>query len=69
MDKFLAEVKSYADAVGVLPATVVQRAGAGNGSTWYRWVARTASPTMATVDKVRGYMASNLPPSDKANAA
>ena len=61
MEQFLTDVRAYADAVGLKPTTVIQRAGAGNGSTWARWETGKGSPTMLTADKVRSYMAANPP--------
>ena len=69
MEKFLTEIRTYADAVGLKPTTVIQRAGAGNGSTWARWEAGKGSPTMLTADKVRSYMVANPPSPKKEDAA
>lgn len=56
------DVRAYAARFEVKPATVVQKAGAGGGSTWGRWVRDESSPTQRTLDKVRKYMADNPPP-------
>ena len=58
MDEFVSEVVAYAQALGVTPGTVVQRAGCGNGSTWNRWLA-SRGPSLRTVDKLLKYMADN----------
>ncbi len=54
----MAEVRAYAAAVGVLPTTIIQRADAGNGSTWAKWEA-AGTATHRTTDKVRSYMAAH----------
>lgn len=54
----MAEVRAYATAIGVLPTTIIQRAGAGNGSTWTRWEAGSTA-THRTTDKVRSYIAAH----------
>lgn len=69
MEQFLEDVRKYAQAFGVLPTTVVQRAGVGGGATWGRWESGKGSPTLATVDRLRRYMAENPPSGDKADAA
>jgi len=65
MEEFISEIRAYATRVGVMPTTVIQRAKAGNGSTWRRWESGDSSPTLQTVDRLRNYMAEN-PPSDVA---
>jgi hypothetical protein len=62
------EVRTYASAIGLLPTTVIQRADAGNGSTWAKWEAG-GTATHRTTDKVRSYMAANPVPKDKEDAA
>lgn len=57
MDQLIDEVRSFASAAGVSPATVVQRAGCGNGSTWAKWISGVGSPTLRIVDRLRAYMA------------
>ena len=58
----MSEIRAYAARVGVMPTTVIQRAKAGNGSTWRRWESGDSSPTLQTVDRLRVYMAQNPPP-------
>tara|TARA_R110002049_G_scaffold45609_9_gene133010 strand:- start:2513 stop:2734 length:222 start_codon:yes stop_codon:yes gene_type:complete len=65
MDEFLEKVRAYADALGVSPTTVVQRAKCGGGGTWSKWESGTGSPTMLNADKLLKYMAENpVPKSD-----
>lgn len=69
MDQFLYDVGIYADAFGVQPTTVVQKAKAGGGSTWASWVSGQSSPTLNTADRVRRYMSANPPPAKEVSAA
>lgn len=62
MEEFLKEVRSYADALGVQPSTVVQRAAQVGGLTWAKWEAGTGSPTLKTADKIRDYIKNNPVP-------
>lgn len=59
MDQFLKEIREYADALGVQPSTVIQRAAKLGGAVWARWEAGNGSPTMMTADKIRRYIAEN----------
>ncbi|MGV6840592.1 MAG: XRE family transcriptional regulator [Planktomarina sp.] len=69
MDKFLEDVRNYADACNMLPSTIVQRANAGGGAAWKKWETGKSSPTMRTVDRIRQYMADNPPPAKAEDAA
>ena len=64
MEQFLKDVRAYAARFRIKPATVIQKAGAGNGSTWIRWERDESSPTQRTLDRVRRYMADNPPQAD-----
>jgi hypothetical protein len=68
MEEFIAQVEAYAAACGVKPTTVVQRAASVGGSAWDRWTSG-GSPTLATADKIRAYMAANPPPPSEKDAA
>ncbi len=68
MEQFMAEVRAYAAAIGVLPTTIIQRADAGNGSTWSKWEAG-GTATHRTTDKVRSYIAAHPAPAAKEDAA
>lgn len=56
------QVRAYADALGINPSTVVQRAGCGGGTTWARWESGAGSPTLHTADKIRDFIAANPAP-------
>ena len=60
----MADVRAYAARLGIKPGTVIQKAGAGGGSTWRRWANDESSPTQRTLDKVRKYMRDNPAPVD-----
>ena len=62
MEQFMTEVRAYAARFGIKPATVVQKAGAGGGTTWSRWERGESSPTQRTLDKVRTHMRENPAP-------
>ena len=61
MDEFMNEVRAYADKIGLKPSTIVQRAAAGNGSTWTNWEAG-GTATHRITDRVRSYMRANPVP-------
>ncbi|AUQ93842.1 hypothetical protein PhaeoP66_04689 (plasmid) [Phaeobacter inhibens] len=69
MEQFLSQVRNYAEAIGVKPSTVIQKAGGGGGATWGRWESGESSPTLHTVDKIRKHMADNPPPAGGAVSA
>lgn len=56
------QVRAYAEALGVEPTTVVQRAAKVSGSAWSRWEIGSGSPTLATADKILKYIADNPVP-------
>ncbi|WP_233141341.1 XRE family transcriptional regulator [Haematobacter missouriensis] len=62
----MSEIRSYAEARGILPSTVLQNAAKLGGTTWSKWEAGTASCTMKVAEKVRAYMAANPPPKTEA---
>lgn len=59
MDEFMQQVRAYAEALEVLPTTVVQRAAKVSGSAWARWESGDGSPTMIVADKISKYMSDN----------
>jgi hypothetical protein len=62
MEQFISDVEAYAAACGLKPTTIVQRAAGVSGAAWQRWTQLGGSPTMATADQVRAYMAANPAP-------
>ena len=68
MEQFLVEVQDYAAAAGRSPVWVVKRAVGAQGGAWAKWLAGESSPTMATADRIRAWMAAN-PPAAKEEAA
>lgn len=61
MEQFIEDIRAYAQAFGLHPSTVIQRAGCGGGATWSKWQSG-ASCSMRTADKLREYMSDNPPP-------
>ncbi|WP_121068365.1 helix-turn-helix domain-containing protein [Chachezhania antarctica] len=59
MEQFMDMVRAYADALGVRPSTVIQRAAKLGGSAWSKWEAGDGSPTLKTADKIVKYMEQN----------
>lgn len=62
------KVRAYADALGVQPSTVVQRAAKLGGAAWAKWEAGDGSPTLRTADKILKYMQENPAPLPPATA-
>lgn len=56
------QVRAYADALGVHPSTVVQRAAKLGGAAWAKWETGESSPTLRTADKILKYMKENPTP-------
>lgn len=50
------EIQDYAEAHGIKPATVLQKAAGLSGRTWEQWVSGKSSPTVRTVEKVRFFI-------------
>lgn len=65
MNQLMIEIRTYAANAGVLPTTIVQRAGVGSGTTWAKWEAGR-SCTLKTADKLRTWMVENPPTEDAA---
>lgn len=59
MEQFMQQVRAYAEALGVAPTTIVQRAAKVSGAAWSRWEVGAGSPTLATADKILKYIADN----------
>lgn len=51
------QVSAYADALGIHPSTVIQRAAKVGGAAWAKWDAGEGSPTLRTADRILKYMA------------
>ena len=68
MDQFLRKVRAYAEALGVHPSTVVQRAAKLGGAAWAKWEAGEGSPTLHTADKILKYIDEHPAPISAASA-
>lgn len=68
MEQFLEKVRTYADALGIQPSTVVQRAAKLGGAVWAKWEAGHASPTLRTADRILKYIEENPAPAAVADA-
>jgi hypothetical protein len=69
MEQFMQKVRAYADAFGVHPSTIVQRAAKLNGAVWAKWEAEDGSPTLRTADKILKYIKDNPIPENREDAA
>ena len=56
MEQLVSEIEVYAAAVNLSPGTVVQRATTLGGGAFGKWKKGEQTCTMATAEKVRGYM-------------
>lgn len=62
MEKFILEIEQYAALRGIKPSTVLQKATGLSGTRWPLLKAGRAGLTLATVDKVRRYIAEHPAP-------
>ena len=69
MEQFMQKVRAYADALGIQPSTVVQRAAKLGGAAWAKWESGEGSPTLRTADKILKYMMENPAPSEDGGTA
>lgn len=69
MEQFLEEVEAYADACGLKPGTVVQRACGASGRDWSKWKSGRGSCSLVTADRIRAYIAENPPSKTQEDAA
>lgn len=56
----MTEIRAYADACNIKPATVLQRAAGYGGKAWEKWEAG-GQCTLATAETIRKHMAENPP--------
>ena len=64
----MAEIRAYAAARKIKPATVLQVAAGMNSKVWSRWEQGLQDCTFGTAKKIRDYMAEN-PPTPKTEGA
>ncbi len=63
----MTEIRTYAEARRIKPATVLQMAARLSGKTWGRWEDGTATCTLRTMSTIREYMRDNPPVPASAN--
>ena len=68
MDQFITEVESYCAALGIRPQQLLRNVLNAKWSQWDAWVARSATPTMASVDRLRAHMAAHPAPAPAAQS-
>ena len=62
MEQLIAEISTYAEAIGRTPQYVLRQAIGANWRQWASWNEGNSSPTLHTVDKIRKHIALNPPP-------
>ena len=61
MEQLIAEIEDYARRAGIKPGSVLRSGINASSRQWQEWVDGKSSPTMATVDRLRAWMATNPP--------
>jgi len=69
MEQLIAEIRSYASARGIKPATVLQSAAGFSGTTWDKWINAGASCSLKSAERIRNYMRMNPAPAPVAAEA
>ncbi|MDF3413264.1 MULTISPECIES: XRE family transcriptional regulator [unclassified Sulfitobacter] len=64
MDKFLEEVREYAERCGRQPGTVIQKMVGLSGTTWEKWASGQSFPRADTIDRIRAHIAANPAPTE-----
>jgi len=59
MEQLISEIEREASALGMTPQSLLRKALGASWSTWSDWVSGKSSPTLATVDKLRAWIASS----------
>jgi hypothetical protein len=61
MEQLISDIEAYASQVDRKPQSVLRSAINASWGTWDAWVAGKSSPTLIVADRVRVFMAENLP--------
>ena len=64
MEQLIAEIEVAAAVRGMNPRALLKKSISASWSTWDSWLAGKSSPTMASVDRIRAWMADNPATSD-----
>ncbi|KEP68402.1 hypothetical protein DL1_11845 [Thioclava dalianensis] len=59
MEQLIIEIQTYAARANMKPQAVIRAAINAKWNAWDGWVARTSSPTLATADRIRAWMAAH----------
>lgn len=59
MEQLIAEIEAAAAARGMNPRALLKKSIGASWSTWDSWLAGKSSPTMASVDRIRAWIADN----------
>lgn len=61
MEQFISEIESYCVTAGINAPRLLRKAINAEWQRWGRWKSGASTPTMATVDRLRAYMAAHEP--------
>ena len=59
MEQLIAEIEIYAAQRGIKPATVLQLAAGFSGTTWEKWISKSASCSFRSAERIRDYIKQN----------
>lgn len=59
MEQLIREIEQQASVLGMTPQSLLRKALGASWSTWSDWASGKSSPTLATVDKLRAWIASS----------
>jgi len=68
MEQLINEIEQAASALGMTPQSLLRKALGASWSTWSDWASGKSSPTLATVDKLRAWIASSQPVDEEGSA-
>jgi len=61
MEQLINEIERDAAALGLSPQHLLRKAIGASWKTWADWVDGKSTPTLATVDRIRAWVAKNQP--------
>lgn len=66
MEQLISEIEAFCSARQIAPQKLLRDAISATWGLWQKWKEGKASPTVATADRLRAYMAENAahPPAD-----
>lgn len=61
MEQLISDITDAAEARGMTPQALLRRSVGASWSLWGDWTSGKSTPTLATVDRIRAWMAANPP--------